>query len=379
MRTHDGILRLSYAHPVDDARDETGGNGSRSLFGRVAGSVTGRFVDAVDDVVLDNVDVDALLEHIDVDRLIERIDVNALLDRVDTTRLLDRVDVDRLLDQVDVDRLLARVDVEAFLSTVDLEAIVRRSGVPEIVAESTGRVAGSALDAARRQLVGLDVLVDRVVDRVVDQIFTRILRRAPMPRRNGPPLLEVDGPVETDGPRRNVTGHYAGTLSRAAALALDLTAIITSYTIGYAGLDKLTELLLNRQLSGDYAAPVAGTLLVLWGFFYVFGSLAIAGRTLGKTVVGLRVTDRTGRTLGIGQAAVRTLALPISGFTLGAGFLLAVVQRDNRALHDLIGRTSVVYDWGERSVQLPGPLSDFIARSEARLGGSGSTPSDPPS
>ena len=133
----------------------------------------------------------------------------------------------------------------------------------------------------------------------------------------------------------------------------------------------LTQALLNKQLSGDYAAPLAGTLLVLWGFFYVFGSLAVAGRTVGKTVVGLRVVDRTGRTLGVGQAAWRTLTLPISVFTLGAGFLLAVVQRDNRALHDLLARTSVVYDWGERSVQLPGPLSDFIARSEARLDGAG--------
>lgn len=362
------ILRLSYARAVSDAPDETAGQpGGRSLLGRMAGSVTGRLVDAVDDVVLDNVDLDAVLERIDVDRLLDRIDVNRVLDRVDTTRLLDRVDVDRLLDQVDVDRLLARVDVEAFLEGVDLEAIVRRSGVPDIVAESTGRVAGSALDVARRQLVGLDVLVDKVVDRGVDQIFTRVLRRPPMPRRNGPPLLEVDGPVETDGPRRNVTGHYAGTLSRAAAVALDITAVITSYTIGYAGLDKLTQALLNRQLSGDYAAPFAATVLVLWGFFYVFGSLAIAGRTLGKTVVGLRVTDRTGRTLGVGQAAVRTLALPFSVLTLGAGFAIAIVQRDNRALHDLIARTSVVYDWGERSVQLPGPLSDFIARSEARL------------
>ena len=55
----------------------------------------------------------------------------------------------------------------------------------------------------------------------------------------------------------------------------------------------------------------------------------------------------------------------------GFGGVLAVVQRDNRALHDLLARTSVVYDWGERSVQLPGPLSDFIARSEARLDGAG--------
>ena len=265
-------------------------------------------------------------------------------------------------------RLLARVDVEAFLSTVDLEAIVRRSGVPEIVAESTGKVAGSALDLARRQLVGLDVLVDRVVDRGVDRVLT-LVGREPIPRRNGPPLLDVEGPVSADGPRRTVTGHYAGSLSRAAAVGLDAFAIVSGYTLGYSGLDKLSAVFLNRPLSGDYGAPLAASLLVVWGFVYVFGSLAVAGRTLGKAIVGLRVTDRSGRPLGVRQAAVRTLMLPVSTALLGLGFGLAVVQRDNRALHDLIARTSVVYDWGERSVQLPGPLSDFIARSEARAAG----------
>jgi hypothetical protein len=58
---------------------------------------------------------------------------------------------------------------------------VRRAGVPEIVAESTGRVAGSALDLARRQLAGLDVVVDRVV--------TRLLRRDPATQPVGPPRL----------------------------------------------------------------------------------------------------------------------------------------------------------------------------------------------
>lgn len=338
----------------------------RGLLGRVAGSVTGRVVDAVDDLVLDHVDVDALLERVDVNALLDRVDTTRLLDRVDVDRLLEQVDVDRLLDRVDVDRLMSRVDVEALLAGVDLEAIVRRSGVPDIVAESTGRVAGSALDLARRQLVGLDVLVDRVVDRVVDAVLVTVLRRQAMPRRNGPPELQIDAPLAADDPRMDVTGHYAGSLSRAAALGLDLAAIITTYTLGYAGLDKLTEALLQRQLSGDYGAPVAATLLVGWGFLYVFGSLAVAGRTLGKAVVGLQVVHRSGRPISVRQSLLRTLILPLSAALLGLGFLLAVVQRDNRALHDLLAGTSVVYDWGERTVQLPGPLSDFLARSGAR-------------
>jgi hypothetical protein len=107
-----------------------------------------------------------LLERIDIDRFLDHVDVNRLLDRVDVNRLIDRVDVNSLVDRVDPNRLLAQVDFDAILDNVDLEAAVRRAGVPEIVAESTGRVAGSALDVARRQIAGLDLVVDRLIDRL---------------------------------------------------------------------------------------------------------------------------------------------------------------------------------------------------------------------
>ncbi len=122
-----------------------------------------------------------MIERVDVNRLLDKVDPNRLLERVDVDALLDRVDVDRLMARVDVNRLVARVDVDAVLENVDLEAAMSRAGLPEIVAESTGRVAGSALDLARRQIVGLDVVVDRIV--------THVLRRDPAKRPLGPPRL----------------------------------------------------------------------------------------------------------------------------------------------------------------------------------------------
>ncbi|WP_436698593.1 hypothetical protein [Nocardioides sp. BYT-33-1] len=133
------------------------------LLGRVAGAVTGKVVDAMP--------VEEILEQVDVDALLDRVDVNHLLDRVDVNHLLDRVDVDRLLDRVDVDRLLARADVEA---------LVQRAGIPDIVAETTGDLAGRTLDVARSQVVGLDRVVGGFVDRL-------LRRRGPAPL--GPALL----------------------------------------------------------------------------------------------------------------------------------------------------------------------------------------------
>ena len=138
-------------------------NGKR-LLGRVAGAVTER--------VVDTVDPDIVLEH---------VDLNALLSRVDLDAVLARVDMDALLARVDLNTLLADVDLDALLRNVDLEALVRRSGIPDIVAESTYSMAGSALDLARRQLVGLDVVVDRIVD--------RLMRRSEEQRLEGPASL----------------------------------------------------------------------------------------------------------------------------------------------------------------------------------------------
>ena len=46
---------------------------------------------------------------------------------------------------------------------------------------------------------------------------------------------------------------------------------------------------------------------------------------------------------------VRTLAFPLSVLFLGIGPLMIVEQREHRSLHDLIAKTCVVYDWGDRS------------------------------
>jgi hypothetical protein len=151
-----------------------GRQSGKRLLGRVAGAVTEK--------VVVTVDPDIVLEH---------VDLNVLLSRVDLDAVLARVDMDALLARVDLNALLADVDVDALLRDVDLEALVRRSGIPDIVAESTYSMAGSALDLARRQLVGLDVVVDRIVD--------RLMRRSEDERREGPPSLVAAG-REASGP-----------------------------------------------------------------------------------------------------------------------------------------------------------------------------------
>ncbi len=117
-----------------------------------------KIVAVVVPVVVEAIEPAEILERLDIDAIVERLDLDAILERVDVNRLLERVDVNRLLDRVDVDQLMARVDVDAVMDRVEVGGIVTKG---------TGEVAGSALDLARRQAVGLDVVVSRGIDRLL--------------------------------------------------------------------------------------------------------------------------------------------------------------------------------------------------------------------
>ena len=165
--------------------------------------------------------------------------------------------------------------------------------------------------------------------------------------------------------RRSVSGHYAGAVSRAAAAVIDWLIIGALYTLGVAGFSFLLQLFTSTSVSGDRSTPLGIAAFAIWAFSYVFISLAITGRTIGKGLAGLRVVCADGAAPGVRTMFVRTLVFPLSVIFFGIGLLLIVVQREHRAFHDLIAKTCVVYDWGDRSAEMPGPLSDFLDRARS--------------
>jgi uncharacterized RDD family membrane protein YckC len=303
-------------------------------------------------VVVDAVDVEELLERIDVEQLLARIDVDEFLDRVDVDHLLDRVDVNRVLDRVDVDRLMARVDIEA---------LTRRAGIGEIVAASTSHITASALDLARRQMVGLDTVVLRVSH--------RLLGRDPDRLPTGPPALVAVAPATAPpGGRGRVTGHYAGVVTRLAAYLVDATLISLLFTLGLAALSLVLRVVAGVDVPVQRGAGWWWALgFGAWALFYLAIGLVVAGRTPGMGVVGLRVVGRGGDALRSSRALGRTLAFPLSFLVFGLGFVGIVVGRERRALHDVISGTAVVVDWGDRPAELPTPLSRFLAQRDANL------------
>lgn len=294
--------------------------------------------------VLDVVDPDLVLEHVDVNALLDRIDVNALLDRIDVERLIGRIDIDELLKRADIDALMARVDVKA---------LVDKAGIPEIVAESTSHLTGSALDFFRKPIVGIDEIIYRGLNRLIG--------RDPREFPTGPGALVnwVDENTEDTGLR---TGRYGGPLTRLLAFLLDSLIATTGFTVIVAGATYLIELLTSREVpAGRGLWYVVG--FVVWAFLYLWLSVAIFGKTLGKTVMGVRVVASDGSVgLHSRQAFVRALTYPLSFAIVGIGLLGVVFGRERRAWHDHFAGTAVVYDWGSRTARLSTPLAAWLER-----------------
>ncbi|WP_370324272.1 RDD family protein [Euzebya sp.] len=325
----------------------------RSPVDRLVGPVRDAILDQIDpDDILARVDPNAVLDRVDPNALLDRVDPDALLDRVDPDRLLERVDVNRLLDRVDVDRLLDRVDVDRLMDRVDVDRVVRRVDVDRIVAASTGGMLARLVDIARRQVVGLDTILVRTVLRLRGIDLTTI--------PDGPPALVEDG---GERGRYEVTGRYAGPVSRLLANGADVAAAFGLFTALSAGAGYLASLLLGIEFDPQGVSGSWGTAaLVVVLFAYSWLSVAVAGRTPAMAVLGLRVVSRQGRPLSTTRAAIRTLVLPLSALAFGLGFLGLLLSRERLGWHDLAAGSTVVYDWGDRPASLPTPLGDWLER-----------------
>jgi uncharacterized RDD family membrane protein YckC len=105
----------------------------------------------------------------------------------------------------------------------------------------------------------------------------------------------------------------------------------------------LAGLGLTAWLGADLAvaAPVLAFVAVA-SFAYQTLAHWLAGATLGKRLVGLRVVGPDGGRPGPGRSALRAAAAVAGTAFLGLGPLLALFTRSGRGLHDLVAGTVVV-------------------------------------
>jgi uncharacterized RDD family membrane protein YckC len=129
---------------------------------------------------------------------------------------------------------------------------------------------------------------------------------------------------------------YGGFWRRGIAAAIDwlLIGMVVSLSIGYHG--QLAPPHSTTKLVVYYSAAA----LVVWAYFAVLEACPLQA-TLGKLVLGMKVTTLDGRRIGLGRASARTLAKLLSLAPLGLGFVLASTDARNQALHDRLAATLV--------------------------------------
>jgi uncharacterized RDD family membrane protein YckC len=147
-------------------------------------------------------------------------------------------------------------------------------------------------------------------------------------------------------------GTYAGIVSRGVAFTIDVFVIAVLFALGGHVVEFVLSVLLRQSVRLSEMWLASRIALVVWAFVYCAYPLAAAGRTLGMAIVGVRAVRADGRDLNGRHAVVRVLAFPLSFLLLGLGFLLILLRRDRRALHDVIGSTAVVYAWDARAARL---------------------------
>ena len=133
--------------------------------------------------------------------------------------------------------------------------------------------------------------------------------------------------------------EYAGPVSRAVAYLLDAFVVAALATAAATAAAMITSVL-GARLHDAALAVVSAGLVLLPALLatYCAAFWALAGRTPGMAVLGLRVVATRRRRLSWPVAVLRALVLAY--FPLGAGW--ALVDRRRQAVHDKVAGTAVV-------------------------------------
>jgi len=99
------------------------------------------------------------------------------------------------------------------------------------------------------------------------------------------------------------------------------------------------QFVLDGQAWANHAMPF------YYPIYFVYDVLMNGrfGATVGKMAIGARIVLLDGAPIGYGRAALRWMTARVSDLFCFAGYLLIVLRRDKRALHDLLAGTRVIY------------------------------------
>ncbi len=136
---------------------------------------------------------------------------------------------------------------------------------------------------------------------------------------------------------------------------MQYTGSSTTYaavTTSYAGfwkrflaylIDAILLGIIGGLLTINMETAAASTVTTILGWLYVAGMESSARQaTIGKSVLGMYVTDLEGQRLSFLRATVRYFAKILSAIILLIGFIMAAFTARKQALHDIIASTLVL-------------------------------------
>ena len=149
--------------------------------------------------------------------------------------------------------------------------------------------------------------------------------------------------------------NYAGFWLRFVAALIDgiIIGAVTWPVVAILGLGAASSVENMESMDEAQAMSMAGSMMAM-GFAFQFAFFAIqtlyfalmesSGKqaTVGKMVLGLKVTDINGNKLDFVKALVRNVSKLISSFILCIGYIMAGFTEKKQALHDMIASTLVV-------------------------------------
>ena len=103
------------------------------------------------------------------------------------------------------------------------------------------------------------------------------------------------------------------------------------------------------------------SILAAWLYHAFLESSSWQG-TIGKKVLGLRVTDMNGNQINFGRATGRYFGMILSGMICFIGFLMVAFTEKKQGLHDLLAGTLVLKGPAPPSELVPPPPPDFSYR-----------------
>lgn len=133
-----------------------------------------------------------------------------------------------------------------------------------------------------------------------------------------------------------------------ASLDMRLLAVAIDYFISFCIYAALAAVYLAGSNDTRESLPALIAGLVLVPLFKFILSVATEGSrkqaSIGKMLIGIKVTDEEGRPIRYGKALLRNSAKLVGILTLGIGFFIGFFNRRQQCLHDKIAGTLVIKD-----------------------------------